>query len=86
MPAAPASRAPKQEFVPVVNREDPRLLNNGELATSLGVSRAFVRRMRSHGFKMPLGRATVDMALRFIEENKDVLHEDGSADDAEDDG
>ena len=57
----------------VVSSNDPRLFNMSDLAVILGVNRAFIRRLKSMGFKMPLGRATVAMAHRFIEENADIL-------------
>jgi hypothetical protein len=56
-----------------VSRDDPRLFNMNDLATILGVNRGYIRRMKFAGFKMPGGRATVDMALTFIEGNPDLL-------------
>jgi len=46
--------------------EHDRLLNIGELAAALKVSRSFVKRMKGRGFSMPLGRASVAMANKFI--------------------
>lgn len=50
-----------------ITRDDPRFFNMNDLAKVLGVRRSFIRRMKSQGFRMPLGRATVAMAHEFLE-------------------
>lgn len=57
----------------IVSPDDPRLFNMNDLAQALGVHRNFIRRLKSCGFKMPMGRATVAMVHKFIEENADIL-------------
>jgi hypothetical protein len=49
-----------------ISIDDPRLFNMNDLAVVLGVKRAFIRKMKSEGFRMPFGRATVAMAHEFI--------------------
>jgi hypothetical protein len=61
---------PEEKKIP---RDDPRLLNASDLARVLGVNRAYITRLKKYGFKMPMGRATISMALEFIESNADVL-------------
>lgn len=52
-----------------ISLDDPNLYNREELAKVLGVKPWFIRRMLAAGFKMPLGRATVRMAHKWMEEN-----------------
>ncbi len=58
---------------PCVSLDDPRLWNKSQLAEKLGVNRAYVSKMVKTGFKMPLGKASLAMAHKFLEENADVL-------------
>lgn len=48
-----------------VSLDDPRLFNMNDLATILGVDRTTIRLLKKHGFKMPLGRASVASAHEF---------------------
>jgi CO/xanthine dehydrogenase Mo-binding subunit len=52
---------------------DPHLYGRAELAERLGVKPWFIRRMLALGFQMPLGRASIAMAHRFIQEQADAL-------------
>jgi hypothetical protein len=56
-----------------IKADDPRLWNISQLASILGVHRAYVSRMRSKGFKMPFGKATVAMAHEFLNKNADAM-------------
>jgi len=40
-----------------------------ELAAELGRNRSYVQAMKKHGFKMRGGRATLDEALQWLDEN-----------------
>lgn len=55
-----------------VSKNDPRLFNMNDLATILGVDRSAIRLMKQHGFKMPLGGATISSAHRFLRDNPDI--------------
>ncbi len=55
-----------------VASNDPRLFNVNDLALVLGVKRAFISKLKRCGFKMPAGRATVEMAHEFIKANPDL--------------
>lgn len=55
------------------DRNDPHLYGRAELAQRLGVAPWFIRRMVALGFKMPLGKASIAMAHRFIEDQADAL-------------
>ncbi len=66
---SPDTKEPAIKGRPLVASDDPRLFNMIELAAALGVSRDFIIRMKKRGFKMPIGRATVSMAHRWMEAN-----------------
>lgn len=55
-----------------ISRDDPRLFNMTDLAKVLGVRRSFIRQMKAQGFRMPLGRASIAMAHRFIEQQMEA--------------
>lgn len=67
----------KGESPETIRRSDPRLFNMSDLARVLGVSRGFINQMKRQGFKMPMGRATIEMALSFIEKSDDSLDKAG---------
>lgn len=52
---------------------DPTLYRSPDLAEKLGVGRSFMRRMIAAGFKMPLGRASIAMAHKFLTDHAEVL-------------
>lgn len=55
-----------------ITSDDPRLFNVNDLATVLGVNRAFISKLKRCGFKMPAGRATIAMAHDFLRNNPDL--------------
>lgn len=55
-----------------VRSTDPRLFNMSDLAQILGIDRSSIRTMKRHGFKMPLGRATIASAHAFLRKNPDI--------------
>jgi hypothetical protein len=65
---------------PAVASDDPRLWNLAELSEALGVSREYVLAMKRFGFRMPLGRASVQMAHDWLKENAHLLADVGVKD------
>ena len=52
--------------------DDPRLFDIGELAIALGVPRSSLTRLMKCGFRLRLGRASVGMVHKVLEENPDL--------------
>lgn len=49
----------------------PVLMNLSQLAEALGVSRAYLTRLRHRGFRLTCGKATKEMVLDFIRDHPD---------------
>lgn len=70
----------------IATKDDPRLLNVGELAKALGVNRSYITAMKRYGFSMPLGRSTIARALEWLDRNAEHLDEVSVTSDKEHDG
>jgi hypothetical protein len=58
------------------NHDEPLLKNVGRLASALGVSPVFVKRMKWAGFPMPGGVSTVAWALEWLREHPEFRQAD----------